>query len=298
MKSRLVYWLTYASMWMLASLPFPLLYLLSDMLCPLVRHVVRYRRTVVRANLRNAFPDKDTAHLRRIERDFYHYLCDYLLEEAKLMRLSFKGLCRRMKYDNIGEYLDMIERHGGVVLLIPHYANFEWITGICSIMRPGDVPVQVYKPLRNRHLDRLFRHVRARFGGYNVRKHDTARELIRLRRAGKRIAVGLITDQSPNPSEAHYWTTFLHQDTVFMDGAERIAKLMAFPVFYCELTRERRGHCRVRFDLVTETPRDTPDGYITEQFARRLEQTICRAPAYWLWSHRRWKLKRKDIEHA
>ena len=38
----------------------------------------------------------------------------------------------------------------------------------------------------------------------------------------------MITDQSPNPNEAHYWTTFLNQDTVFMDGAERIAKLMDF----------------------------------------------------------------------
>lgn len=48
------------------------------------------------------------------------------------------------------------------------------------------------------------------------------------------MAIGLITDQSPNMHEAHYWTTFLNQDTVFMDGAERIAKMMDFPVFYCE----------------------------------------------------------------
>ncbi len=100
----------------------------------------------------------------------------------------------------------------------------------------------------------MFKHIRARFGGYNVAKHSTAREVIKLRREGRRIAIGLITDQSPNRSEAHYWTTFLNQDTVFMDGAERIAKLMDFPVFYCELERTSRGYCKVLFDLVTETP--------------------------------------------
>lgn len=100
-----------------------------------------------------------------------------------------------------------------------------------AIMHPGDIPVQVYKPLSNKYLDEMFKHIRARFGGYNVAKHSTAREVIKLRREGRRIAIGLITDQSPNRSEAHYWTTFLNQDTVFMDGAERIAKLMDFPSF-------------------------------------------------------------------
>ena len=294
MKTNLLYWLVYVGMWMLAILPFNLLYVLSDLLYLLMRYGVRYRRKIIRMNLCNSFPEKTDKELRQIERKFYHYLCDYMLEEVKMLRITFTELCRRMEYDNKELYLSMIEKHGGIVLLIPHYANFEWITGMSSIMRPGDVPVQVYKPLRNKYMDAIFLHIRARFGGYNVRKHATARELVKLRRAGKRLAVGLITDQSPNRSEAHYWTTFLHQDTVFMDGAERIAKLMDFPVFYCELQRVRRGYCRVYFDLITETPKLTTDGEITELFARRLEQTICREPAYWFWSHKRWKLKREN----
>ncbi len=282
-------------MWLLALLPFKLLYLLSDGLYFLLRYVVRYRIKVVRRNLRNAFPEKSKKELADIEREFYHYICDYMLEEIKMLRISFEELCRRMEYDNKEEFLAMIEKYGGIVLLIPHYANFEWIIGMGAIMQPGDIPVQVYKPLRNKYMDEMFKHIRARFGGYNVRKHATAREVIHLRRAGKRIVVGLITDQSPNRSEAHYWTTFLNQDTVFMDGAERIAKLMSFPVFYCELQRVKRGYCKVLFDLVTETPKQTAVGEITEEFARRLEQTIRREPAYWFWSHKRWKLKREDI---
>ncbi len=295
MKSRLIYLLTYAGMWLLALLPFRALYVLSDGLCFLMRHVVHYRRRVVRTNLRNSFPEKSEQELAGIERRFYHYICDYMLEEIKLLRISFRELSRRMEYDNREEYLRMIDKHGGIVLLIPHYANFEWIIGMGSIMSPGDVPVQVYKPLHNSYLDEMFKRIRARFGGYNVPKHSTAREVIGLRRSGKRMAIGLITDQSPNRSEAHYWTTFLNQDTVFMDGAERIAKLMDFPVFYCELQRVKRGYCKVSFDLVTETPRQTADGEITECFARRLEQTIRRNPPYWFWSHKRWKLKREDV---
>ena len=49
-----------------------------------------------------------------IERKFYHYICDYMLEEVKMLRMSFEELCRRMKYDNKEEYLAMIEKHGAL----------------------------------------------------------------------------------------------------------------------------------------------------------------------------------------
>jgi KDO2-lipid IV(A) lauroyltransferase len=282
-------------MWLLALLPLKILYILSDVLCFLLYRVVHYRLRTVRTNLKNSFPEKDKTELREIERKFYQYLCDYMLEEIKLMGISFEELCRRMEYENKEIFLDMIEKYGGIILLIPHYANFEWIIGMGAIMRKGDLPVQVYKPLQNKYLDELFRVIRSRFGGYNVPKHSTAREVIKLRNEGKRIVLGLITDQSPNRSEAHYWTTFLNQDTVFMDGAERIAKMMSYPVFYCELIKNRRGYCKVVFDLVTEYPKATAEGEITEIFARRLEQTIRREPAYWFWSHKRWKLKREEM---
>lgn len=293
MKLKIIYWITYVGMWLLALLPFRVLYILSDGLYLLMFYVVRYRRKVVRRNLRNSFPEKTETELRNIEHQFYHYICDYLLEEVKMLRISFEELCRRMKYENKELFLTMLEKYNGIILLIPHYANFEWIIGMGSIMQSGDIPVQVYKPLRNKYIDEMFKYIRARFGGYNVPKHSTAREIIKLHREGKKMVVGLITDQSPNPSEAHYWTNFLNQDTVFMDGAERIGKLMNFPVFYCELERTARGYCKVNFDLLVENPKQTADGEITELFARRLEQTICRNPAYWFWSHKRWKIKRE-----
>lgn len=81
-----------------------------------------------------------------------------------------------------------------------------------------------------------------------------------------------------------------------MDGGERIAKMMDYPVFYCELEKKGRGYCKAYFDLLTENPKQTADGEITELFARRLEQTIRREPAYWFWSHKRWKLTRESVK--
>ena len=87
------------------------------------------------------------------------------------------------------------------------------------------------------------------------------------------MVVGLITDQWPSGYDK-YWTTFLGQETAFLDGAERIAKMMNFPVFIVSLVRRRRGYCEAEFKLMTETPKETREGEITEMFAHRLKQTI------------------------
>lgn len=260
----------------------------------LLYYVVGYRRKVVRTNLLNSFPEKDISEIIKIEKQFYRYISDYFMEEIKTMRISYEQLLKRMEYHNQKEFLDSIEKYGGVILLIPHYANFEWIIGMGAIMKDEDLPIQVYKPLSNKYFDKLFLHIRSRFGGVNVPKHSTVREIVRLRRDGIKMAIGLIADQNPNSGEARHWTTFLNQDTVFMDGGERIAKMLNFPVIYCDLERIKRGYCKVTFQLVTDDPKNTAEGEITESFARRIEKTIYRDPAFWFWSHKRWKHKREQ----
>ena len=294
MKSKLIYWLVYGGMWLFSALPFRVLYVLSDFNYLLMYHVWRYRRKVVRENLEKSFPEKTEAERLQIERKFYRYLSDYMLEDLKLLHMSAEDLCQRMIYKNTEQYLELTEKYGGIIVMIPHYANYEWLIGMGSVMKPGDVPVQVYKTLKDKYLNELFKQIRSRFGGYNIPKHSTAREIIKLKREGKNMVVGLITDQWP--SGDRYWTTFMGQETAFLNGAERIAKIMNFPVFYCELTKTRRGYCEAEFKLMTEAPKETVEGEITDMFAHELEQTIRREPAYWLWSHKRWKFTKKECE--
>ena len=294
MKSKLIYWLVYGGMWLFSALPFRVLYVLSDFNYLLMYHVGRYRRKVVRENLEKSFPEKTEAERLQIERKFYRYLSDYMLEDLKLLHMSAEDLCQRMIYKNTEQYLELTEKYGGIIVMIPHYANYEWLIGMGSVMKPGDVPVQVYKPLKDKYLNELFKQIRSRFGGYNIPKHSTAREIIKLKREGKNMVVGLITDQWP--SGDRYWTTFMGQETAFLNGAERIAKMMNFPVFYCKLTKTRRGYCEAEFKLMTEAPKETVEGEITDMFAHELEQTIRREPAYWFWSHKRWKFTKKECE--
>jgi KDO2-lipid IV(A) lauroyltransferase len=54
----------------------------------------------------------------------------------------------------------------------------------------------------------------------------------------------------------------------------------------------KRGYYTLELVLLTEDPASMPQGEITRLYAHHLEETIKLEPAYWLWSHKRWKHKR------
>lgn len=94
MRSKLIYWLVYSGMWLFSALPFRVLYMLSDLNCLLMYRIGKYRRRVVRGNLLRSFPEKTDAERLQIERKFYRYLSDYMLEDLKLLQAK----SRKFKY--------------------------------------------------------------------------------------------------------------------------------------------------------------------------------------------------------
>ena len=77
-----------------------------------------------------------------------------------------------------------------------------------------------------------------------------------------------------------------------LNGPERIAVKLNLPVIYADVKKVKRGHYTVDFQLMTDKPRETSKHWITEQYTRLMEQSILREPAYWLWTHKRWKYKK------
>ena len=73
-KDKINYILLCGVVYPLSLLPLRLLYLFADVTAWLARSVVHYRRGTVRRNIEEAFPDRNTKELRRIEKGFYHWL--------------------------------------------------------------------------------------------------------------------------------------------------------------------------------------------------------------------------------
>ena len=290
---RLSYALLFLVWYLLSLLPFRVLYLISDFLYFPLRYCIRYRQTIIRKNLSESFPEKMPEELRKIEKDFYHFFCDYIVETLKLFSISKKSMMKHMTFSG-SEQLQQELRTRNCILYLGHFCNWEWISSIPLHLGkeredPTLVPGQIYHALENKSFDALFLRLRARFGARNIEMMSALRHLVQYRMEGKRFIVGFISDQAPNWNHIHLWTNFLNHKSAVFTGAERIAKSTNALVYYVDVTRIKRGYYHARFVKMTDNPKQYPDFRLTEQYAALLEESIRKAPQYWLWSHNRWK---------
>lgn len=287
-----MYYIFYGFVWLITWLPLRVLYLLSDFMFLLVYYVVRYRKKVTRRNLTNSFPDKTQKELRKIERRFYRYFCDLFVETLKLIHISKKQINRRMVYKNT-EYIGKLYETGrSVMLMTSHYGNWEW-TSSFSQFYPDKPVYQIYRRLKNKNFDKFMYDLRVRFGARNIEKHNVLRSMLSLRKEGQLGMFGMLSDQTPSPANIHYWTKFLNQDTPMLTGTEQLARKFDYPLIYVDVKRIKRGYYECDIVPLCDDPQKTSEFEITEKYARLLENTINRAPEYWLWTHKRWKYANK-----
>ena len=271
-----------------------MLYLGSDIGYFIFYHLARYRRKVVRDNLVKSFPEKSDREIKMIEKQFYHNFCDVFIEAYKMRKMQPSEMLERITVTNPELIEDLYGKGRNVLLAMQHSSNWEWFCNIMGQMIPHR-SYTVYKRLKNKHFNDIV---------YKLRTNhtDNAQMLIEDRAAKTTIgnlkdgpvAVLLIADQSPKGAETDYWTDFLHRDTCWYTGLEKLAKKYDYSVVYAEMNREERGRYSVTFKLICENPNMIEDGFILEQYVRHVERFIQDNPDNWLWSHRRWKHSRKD----
>ncbi|MGL5318686.1 MAG: lysophospholipid acyltransferase family protein [Bacteroidales bacterium] len=290
--SKVLDYLLSGIFWFLSKLPLRFLYILSYVVRFLMYTLIGYRKKVVRGNLTNAFPELTEKERRKIERDFYLYLCDSFFESIKLLDMTREDIAQRITFKN-PELIDGFLGQGrSVVLCLGHYGNWEWIPSLTLYQKEECVAVQLYRPLNNKFFDRFYLKIRQKWGSVGVPKADTLRAIRNIKESGKPFFMGFMADQTPSVGNIHYWTTFLNQETPVLIGPEKISKKGDYAVVYLDITHVKRGCYSGEYVLITDKPKEEAPFYITETYTRMMENTIRRSPAYWLWSHKRWKHKK------
>ena len=274
--------------------PYGFLYLKSDFYFLLAYHVLRYRRKVVRQNLLNSFPDKSPKEIKTIEKGFYCNLCDLIVEGPKALRMKPEGFKYRIEYTNPELITRLYEQHKNVFYAIPHSGNWEWF-GKSMPDLSGHKCLAVYKKVKNPVFEQLMMYLRTKDCPLEMMESNSAlKRLAQLR--DSQNAVLMVADQTPRGTDSDYWTEFLHQDTCWFTGLERIAKMLDYAVVFVAMKRQGRGRYEVTFELITDNPKETEKGFIMERYVRCVERFIEEQPDNWLWSHRRWKHQRNKVE--
>ena len=273
----------------ISLLPYPLLYLLSDIIFLIMYRVIGYRKEVVFTNLKNSFPNKSKQELKKIMSDFYRHLCDIIMESVKGFTISEKQLRKRLIIKNPEFSNYFADRGQSIIFVGGHYNNWE-ICAQAFAMYSNHKCIGIYKPLSNAFINDKIYTSRSKYGMHLISMKQTKKSFEEGNEA-KAIVFG--SDQNPaNPKRAH-WMQFLNQDTSVLFGVERYAKEYNWPVVFVSISKVKRGHYEVEYSLITDKPTEQPHGKITEDFTKRLEQDIINQPQYWLWSHKRWKHKRE-----
>lgn len=273
----------------LSSIPFGILYILSDGIYYLLYYVVRYRRRIVRKNLVESFPEKSEQEIVVIEKKFYHFFTDNILESLKMTTISPKEISRRMKFKNLEAVNSVMKNGKFIALYMGHYGNWEWVSSLPLHMENGAIGVQIYHELRNKNMNKLVLRNRGRMGAINVEMRQTVRYIKEMVSSNKIGAVGFIADQSPKKREVRHFLPFLHHNIPVLTGTEKIIKHFGFEAWFLDVKRVKRGCYEAEFVKMHDDPQSLPDFELTALYYKMLEEMIKSRPELYLWSHNRFK---------
>jgi Kdo2-lipid IVA lauroyltransferase/acyltransferase len=273
----------------LAALPWGVLYALAAVLFLLLRHLMRNRLGIARANLQRCFPQLSRAEIEALIGAHYHHLGEVAAECIKLVRLPAAEMRERSPVVAFEPLQAELDAGRSVLLLAAHQCNWEWALQAITL-RVG-VPLDAaYKPLHSLRADRELRRLRGCYGANLVSAKKIVREI--ARRRGTQHALALMADQMPASSGSRQWLSFLGTDTAFYPGPGELARISGYAGFFVAMRRTGRGRYECRIEQLAAAGERLDPAEFTARYARCVERQVRAAPADWMWTHRRWKLQR------
>lgn len=280
-----MYYVVLVILYLISFLPLWIIYRISDVVAFFLCHVIRYRREVLMRNLTIAFPEKTNHEKKIIIRKFYVNFVDTFLEAIKLLSLPERVLRRRIQFDaSVFEHLHATGKSCQVHL--GHNFNWEWVNVRVTKQLPYPFLV-VYMPIGSKLVDRLFKYFRQKTGSILLPATNMRNAILPYRNTQYLLA--LVADQNPGRPESSYWVRFFDKWTPFVTGPEKNARLNNIPVVFARFYKPKRGHYVIETKLAATTPAEKPEGQLTLEYVRYLEEVIRKQPEVYLWTHNRWK---------
>tara|TARA_B100000902_G_scaffold13614_1_gene16548 strand:- start:90 stop:932 length:843 start_codon:yes stop_codon:yes gene_type:complete len=271
----------------LALIPLRVLYFFSIIGSFFLYYIARYRRSIVRENLTNAFPELSITEIKDLEKDFYKHLCRVAMEVVKAKRLPKSEFIDRVKVRNPELIKEISENYTrSVIVLTIHQGNWEWM--LHGVTLALGIPIDgVYKPLKNKPADDLAYTIRSRFGARPLKVDDSTKDIIKRRKEFRLFA--MVAEQSPSKKSRSIWLPFFNREVPFYIGSEVIAKMTNFAVVFAQCHKKDVGYYEIEFLEIARPPYDKSSNFITKEYVRLAERAILNDPSSWLWSNRRWK---------
>ncbi|MBU1189129.1 MAG: lysophospholipid acyltransferase family protein [Gammaproteobacteria bacterium] len=268
-----------------ARLPQPLAQTLSRPGGAVLQAVMRRRAAVVTANLRHCFPHWSASEVAQWRRRMFRALAYSFYEIA----LSW---CRRdsttlpaCQINGLQHVHQAQADQRGILLVCGHYTTME-ITGR---LIAEQVPLHaVYRPLRNRVLERFQNRGRGRYTKGLISKREPGRILRELKRGG---VVWMAPDQDFGPARSQF-VDFFGRPTATLSAVWRLAQ--ASNAVVLTMQPQRLGDGCYRIDIEPPLPAGDAASML-QNMNQRLEAQVRRQPDQYWWLHRRFKTRPQGV---
>ena len=275
-------WLGIGLGWLLARLPWGLVRVIAPAVGALLRTLLRSRRRAVATNLALCFPASDEsaraallrANFRALGLSVFEFLRAWWGPLAPLDR-GFELLGR--------EHVDRVRAEGrGVLLISPHFMTLE----ICTRLLCGELPVAgMYRPHDSAALDWAVRRGRLRHAAAMFARDELRPAIRHLKQGG---ILWFAPDQETRRGDSVF-VPFFGQPAKSLTSTHAMARLSGARVLPLFHERLPDGRYRVEIGAPLE---EFPSADATVDTARSMavvEAAIRRAPAQYLWLHKRFK---------
>lgn len=246
--------------------------------------IKKYRKQVINNNYKSTIgKGLSTAKL-----DTFYKKCVYNIAKIIVETIQFdKSKIPKVTYSNISKLEQVAKTNNGLILMASHYGN--WELACINLPLHTSLPCYgVYKPLKNKILDRELLNLRSRFGLILIPMNGIARSVATNYNASNPAIYILIADQNPRSVQNVTWVDFLGVKSAFSKGMVKFQEKYNLPLAYM---KNSPGKDIFEYDIDFEFPNSEESEKGVQWYSKRLESQITKAPQFWLWSHKRWKRK-------
>jgi Kdo2-lipid IVA lauroyltransferase/acyltransferase len=253
--------------------------------------ILRVRRKVVMANIRQAFGGvKSEAEIDKIAALTYRNLCWNTVEFMRLSKWKQYDIDRMSVWDGYENMENAFKPGNGVIMVTCHIGNWEMFAASCT--QKMNIPMNVIaKKQHNPYAEKFIMRTRTDQGLVVVYMRSSIREFFRVLK--KNACLGFLCDQDAR-RHGEFIDFFGKPASTFKGPAIMHLRTKA-PIVPAYSYRDENNihHCIVEpvldIDLVDD--HDENIRRITRAINKRMEAWITKHPDQYFWFHKRWKSK-------
>ncbi len=280
------FWLTWIGLGLLrlsVYLPRALFSVLGFLLGDLFYLTSKKRRSIVKTNIRLAFPEWNQARQDHLVRAHFRVLMQTVLDIPVLWWASPKYLDQFIRITGLENYKKYHDQGRHIILLTGHFVALEF----GGVMTSRNFPqIGLIKPARNKLINWFIHRGRSRFGARLFLRRSGLRSLVRSIKSG--YGFYYLPDEDHGPDKSVF-VPFLGSEAATITGAAKLVKLCDAVALPAYIKRLARGG----YELIFQPPlEDFPTGNEyndAKTISEQLEKHVRDVPAQYMWTFRRYR---------